>query len=187
MRQIFLLVSLVTVFVSCTHPNKSVDVKAELIKHNEYVINVFDYLNGRNDASLLIDSIAEKYGYKFDLYEAEPLKDFKQFRNIKEYDDISIITCLNFNADTLNMISYVVQTIGKEKYNKLVPLYNTVDSLYRNNANYIYNETHDFWMTQNLDKYVCIFKPTAEKDTVYMSVPIMPMSESLLKQMDKKY
>lgn len=187
MRKLFFISALVTVLVSCSQPNKPVDVKSELIKHNECINNLFDYLNSKNDGSLLIDSITEKYSLKFDLHSAEPLETFMQFRNVKEYDDISINTYINFYADTLNMISFVVQTIGKEKYNNLVTLYNTLDSCYRNNTNYRYNELLDFWMTQKLDKYVCIFKPTSEKDTVYMSAAIMPLSESLLKRMEDDY
>ena len=187
MRKILFAVIVAAAFVSCSQSQqKPVDINSVLVEHNKQVHKVFDYLRGRDDGSLLIDSIADKFNMKFELTESEPLNNYKQFKNTVDYDDISINTFLNFDADTLNMASYILQSIGKEKYNKLVPLYNTIDSIYKNDATYTYNQTLNCWITKSIDKYVYVFKPTASNDTVYMSVPIMPLNEQLLKQMEER-
>jgi len=187
MRKILLAVIVAAAFVSCSQSQqKPVDINSVLVEHNKQVHKVFDYLRGRDDGSLLIDSIADKFNMKFEFANAEPQRTFKQFKNTVDYDDISINTFLNFDADTLNMASFILQSIGKEKYNKLVLLYNTVDSIYKNDVTYTYNHTLNCWITKSIDKYVYVFKPTASNDTVYMSVPIMPLNKQLLKQMEER-
>ncbi len=188
MRKLLFAVIVAAAFVGCSQsPKTQVDINSVLVEHNKQVHKIFDYLRGRDDGSLLIDSIADKFNMKFEFANAEPQRTFKQFKNTVDYDDISINTFLNFDADTLNMIVYNVRTIGKDKYNTFVSLYNTVDSIYKNDSAYTYNELLDFWMTRKTDKYVCLFKPTADNDTVYISVPIMPLNEQLLKQMEETY
>lgn len=187
MRKLLFAVIVAAAFVGCSQsPKTQVDINSVLVEHNKQVHKIFDYLRGRDDGSLLIDSIADKFNMKFEFANAEPQRTFKQFKNTVDYDDISINTFLNFDADTLNMIVYNVRTIGKDKYNTFVSLYNTVDSIYKNDATYTYNQTLNCWVTKSIDKYVYVFKPTASNDTVYMSVPIMPLSEQQLKQMEER-
>lgn len=120
MRKLLFAVIVAAAFVGCSQsPKTQVDINSVLVEHNKQVHKIFDYLRGRDDGSLLIDSIADKFNMKFEFANAEPQRTFKQSRKT--------------------------------------------------------------------DKYVCLFKPTADNDTVYISVPIMPLNEQLLKQMEETY